>query len=406
MPYTLNPFTGELDYFKGTGGTLTINTITGNSGGALSPTGGNFNILGTGSITTSGSGSTLTVQLTGLTNHAVLIGAGTATITDVGPSASSGALFISAGAAADPLFSDGTGGSPSAFLATDHLEVDTSLAGPGYIAVYNTAASTSANAVLIASTTNSVHGDSKAQFDDGGIGPYVWSEGLLHGTSGNYVVSPSSTLGTNISFQLTQAGVPSFPRSPLGVASGGTGATTLTIHGVLLGETQGAIVATTAGSSGQLLIGSTGADPAFGTITSSNSTLSFTTGAASLSIQVDLSHANVWTGQQNFQAVALTDASPITWNLATQQSAKVLLTSGVGSTRQLQNPTNLVDGGTYILRVTQSSTGSNALTYGTVYKFPGGVAPTLSVANNAVDVLTFTSDGTNMLLTGVQFGYA
>lgn len=37
-------------------------TITGDSGGALSPTSGNFNILGDGLITTSGTGSTLTIN--------------------------------------------------------------------------------------------------------------------------------------------------------------------------------------------------------------------------------------------------------------------------------------------------------------------------------------------------------
>src|SRR6185369_12051288 len=91
-------------------GNVTLNgtgagqTITGDSGGALSPTGGNWNLLGSGSITTSGSGSTLTTQLTGLTNHNVLIGAGTTTITKVAPSATSGVPLVSQGAASDPAF--------------------------------------------------------------------------------------------------------------------------------------------------------------------------------------------------------------------------------------------------------------------------------------------------------------
>ena len=54
--------------------------------------------------------------------------------------------------------------------------------------------------------------------------------------------------------------------NPITVAQGGTGAATLTIHGVLIGEAAGAIVATTAGTTGQVLIGSTGADPAFGAL--------------------------------------------------------------------------------------------------------------------------------------------
>ena len=82
-------------------------TITGDSGGALSPTSNNWNILGSGSITTVGVASTLTVTLTGLTNHAVLVGAGTTTITKVGPSASTGQILQN-NAAADPSYSTAT----------------------------------------------------------------------------------------------------------------------------------------------------------------------------------------------------------------------------------------------------------------------------------------------------------
>jgi len=62
------------------GGTTTGKTITGNSGGALSPTAGNWNIVGTGSLTSAGAGSTLTFSLTGLTANTVLYGQGSATI--------------------------------------------------------------------------------------------------------------------------------------------------------------------------------------------------------------------------------------------------------------------------------------------------------------------------------------
>ncbi len=87
-----------------TAGTTVVETLTGNTGGAISPTSGNINTLGTGSITIVGSGSTLTTQLTGLTNHNVLVGAGTATITNLAPSATSGVPLISQGSAADPIF--------------------------------------------------------------------------------------------------------------------------------------------------------------------------------------------------------------------------------------------------------------------------------------------------------------
>ena len=56
-------------------------TITGNSGGPLVPTLGNWNIVGRGSLTAVGLLSTLTFALTGLTANNVLVGAGTDTIT-------------------------------------------------------------------------------------------------------------------------------------------------------------------------------------------------------------------------------------------------------------------------------------------------------------------------------------
>lgn len=83
-------------------------TITGNSGGPIAPSAGNWNVIGSGSFTISGSGSTLTGALTGLTNHAVLVGAGTDTITKVGPTATAGQILQSAGSSADPAFSTAT----------------------------------------------------------------------------------------------------------------------------------------------------------------------------------------------------------------------------------------------------------------------------------------------------------
>lgn len=53
-----------------------LQTLTGNTGGAISPTAGNINVVGTNVITTSGAGSTLTASLTNGTNGQVLIGGG------------------------------------------------------------------------------------------------------------------------------------------------------------------------------------------------------------------------------------------------------------------------------------------------------------------------------------------
>lgn len=93
---------------KNGGTTGAITTMTGNTGGALTPTSGNMNTLGTGSITIAGSGSTLTTQLTGLTQYNLLVGQGSATIGLIAPSATVGIPVVSAGAAAYPVYGTAT----------------------------------------------------------------------------------------------------------------------------------------------------------------------------------------------------------------------------------------------------------------------------------------------------------
>lgn len=74
--------------------------------------------------------------------------------------------------------------------------------------------------------------------------------------------------------------------SPIPVAEGGTGQITLTDSSVLVGNVAAGITQLAVGTNGQVLIGATGADPAFATLTSSDSSVSFTIGANSLSLQV------------------------------------------------------------------------------------------------------------------------
>lgn len=111
--------------------------------------------------------------------------------------------------------------------------------------------------------------------------------------------------------------------------------------------------------------------------------------------------SNLYTAQQNFGTATLSDGASIAWNLSSQQVAKVTL----GGNRTLANPSNMVDGGTYILRVSQDGTGSRTLAYGAAYKWPLGSVPVLSTTINALDILTFTSDGTSMY-GAIQKGFA
>lgn len=89
-----------------TGGGQAIDSLIPNSGTnpVVPNANGEITIQGTGSITTVGGLNSLTPQLTGLTNHNILAGAGTATITNIAPSATSGIPLVSNGSSADPSF--------------------------------------------------------------------------------------------------------------------------------------------------------------------------------------------------------------------------------------------------------------------------------------------------------------
>jgi len=104
--------------------------------------------------------------------------------------------------------------------------------------------------------------------------------------------------------------------------------------------------------------------------------------------------AREYTKTQNFNMTTLSDGANISWDLSQNQVAVVTLAGN----RTLDAPSNQVAGATYILIVKQDGTGSRTLnTSASAYKFPGGTEPTLSTGANAVDILTFVSDGSSML---------
>lgn len=72
---------------------------------------------------------------------------------------------------------------------------------------------------------------------------------------------------------------------PFSVANGGTGLATITAHGIMVGEGTSAVNPIVL-TNGQMLIGSTGADPAAATITSTGSTITVTPGAGTLNIDL------------------------------------------------------------------------------------------------------------------------
>lgn len=92
-----------------------------------------------------------------------------------------------------------------------------------------------------------------------------------------------------------------------------------------------------------------------------------------------------FTAAQRGAVVALTDGATITPDFATGNNFSVTL----GGSRTLANPTNIVAGQSGAITVTQDATGGRVLAFGSHWKFPGGVAPVLTTAASAVDVIAY-----------------
>lgn len=109
------------------------------------------------------------------------------------------------------------------------------------------------------------------------------------------------------------------------------------------------------------------------------------TGAGS--IQIDVSSSNAWEAQQYFAAATLTDASAVSWDLNTQQVARLI--RAISGTATISDPTNMRSGATYILAVTKASSNTATVAWASAYRWPGSTPPVLSTASGATDIFTF-----------------
>jgi hypothetical protein len=144
--------------------------------------------------------------------------------------------------------------------------------------------------------------------------------------------------------------------TPLGVASGGSGTTTLT--GILKGNGTSAFTAATAGTD-----------------------------------YAGLATAQSFTKAQRGSIVTLTDGATITPDFADANNYTVTL----GGNRTLANPTNLTAGQSGSIFVVQDGTGSRTLAYGSYWDFSGGTAPTLTTTANAIDRIDYVVRSTTSI---------
>jgi hypothetical protein len=115
---------------------------------------------------------------------------------------------------------------------------------------------------------------------------------------------------------------------------------------------------------------------------------------AQLGNMMTKNEVQTYTKQQYFVAVEETVTTVLAWNLDNAQSHIITIDSAVTIT-----PTNMESGSTYVLVIKQDATGSRLVTWDAAFLWAGGIIPTLSTAANAIDLFTFSSDGTNLFGT-------
>jgi hypothetical protein len=202
-------------------------------------------------------------------------------------------------------------------------------------------------------------------------------------------VIPTATLGTTTGTAAT------FTSGTIPTLTAGT--TTSTAANITNGTVQ-----TLTASTGSITVGTVGTltsttgNIATGTIGNLTTTLAgdvtISTGTATVGTRVAVVNtAQEYTRTHNFDATTLTSATSIAWDLSQNQVARLsLATNGT-----MADPSNKVDGATYILSVTQS-TGTNTLAWNANFKWPGGTAPTLTAGSGKTDIFTFVSNGTSL----------
>jgi len=221
----------------------------------------------------------------------------------------------------------------------------------------------------------------------GVAGTTLGSLSMTGNTSGTVTIKPVAIAGTyNFNLPIT-AGTVGQP-----LLSGGGGAAAMTFG--TLGPAAGG---TGVANNAAMTVTGSGNFAYTRTLTGVTNVTFPTTGTL-----VSNSVATDFTAQQNITRTSLTDvvSGTVTWDGLTQQNANITLTAGASNTRTLGAMTNQKIGGTYRLRIVQSATGPNLMTFNAIYKFPGNVAPTLSTTANSKDIFTFESDGTNMECIG------
>jgi hypothetical protein len=364
-----------------TGGGVAFDTITPNSGTSpVLPDGsGNVGIVGSGSTTTVGGTNSLSVELTGLTNHNVLVGAGTSTITKVPPSATSGIPLVSAGSSADPAFGTAVvaGGGTGATSLTGVLT------GNGTLAV--TASAVTQYGVLIGGASNAV--DSTAV---GTAGDVLTSNGP--GLAPTYQTPTSGTV-TSVSGTADRITSTGGATPVIDIATTYVGQTSITTLGTIAtGAWQGTAVGATYGGTAQTSY-ATG-DILYASASNTLSKLAAGSNGQVLKLASGIpSWANSGSGGQIYTVTALTNASSPYTVLTTDYYFTCNTTSG---TLTINLPNAPTTGSTWIIKDAAGTADTNNITVTTV----GG---SVTIDGSTSFVMNTEYESINVIFTGSAY---
>lgn len=293
--------------FRIGGGSTTVSTLTGNTGGPVPPTGGNIDIVGTGVVEVTGNPgtSTLTISVDQTVAETFTTDSGTATPvannidiiggTGITTSAVGDTIIITSSATTGILQLEGDNGDTASGASVNVLGGDNiTTAGDNASTITIAVSGASNHAIQVGNVSGSL-----TSLGLGTAGQVMTSNGVLSnpsfqspaassisitGDSGGALTGNAFTFtGGTTGLTFSGAVATETLTGTLVVSNGGTGRATLTNHGLLVGAGTSAITQLGAATNGQLPIGSTGADPVLATL-SAGTNIAITNGAGTISI--------------------------------------------------------------------------------------------------------------------------
>lgn len=207
------------------------------------------------------------------------------------------------------------------------------------------------------------------------------------GNTALYLGNTTTTLGNLTLSNVTISSV----STPITVAQGGTGASTLTANAVVIGNSAGIVISVSPGTNGNVLTSngtnwsSTAAAAATGNVTIGNTTISLG-GTATTVGNLTLSNTTVTNYTETLFSVTGTATLSLT-------NGTVQLVTTSGSTT-ITLPASSA-GKSFTVIVKYAAADALAWAGGSTLKWPASTTPTATSATNKFDIFSFMQDGTN-----------